>query len=75
MVPGVAHCGDAEASEANARLIAATPEMHEALCSLVRQVEEFRSWDEKDWPAALAALSAHAQAARGLIARAEGRES
>lgn len=31
MVPGVAHCGDGGNSEANARLIAAAPDLHVAL--------------------------------------------
>ena len=31
IVPGVAHCGDGELSEANARLIAAAPDMLAAL--------------------------------------------
>jgi hypothetical protein len=36
---------------------------------LVRQVEEFERWDEKDWPAALDALRRHAEAARTAIKR------
>lgn len=31
IVPGVAHCGSGELSEANARLIAAAPDMYDAL--------------------------------------------
>jgi hypothetical protein len=34
---------------------------------LVRQVEEFETWDEKDWPAALGALREHASAARRAL--------
>lgn len=35
MIPGVAHCGDGECSEANARLIAAAPELLAALENLL----------------------------------------
>lgn len=54
---------------ATARLIAAAPDLLKVADELVRQVEEFASWDEKDWPAAYAALQEHATAAREALAK------
>ena len=39
IVPGVAMCGNGELSEGNARLIAAAPELYEALVALVHHTD------------------------------------
>jgi len=44
-------------------------ELLDVAWDFVRQVEEFETWDEKDWPAALSCLRAHAGAARTAINR------
>jgi hypothetical protein len=39
---------------------------------LARQVEEFETWDQDDWPAALHCLQGHAKAARAALNSTEG---
>lgn len=48
----------------------------EAVASgLVRQVEEFETWDQDDWPAALHALKGHAKVATAALAASQKEET